>query len=479
MIFMRPILLVYGKHSPFPHTIGMPLAIFTLGHYLEKRGFTIRYFDERVHKKSLLKEYIKENPLLIGTSTMTSYQIISSIKISKLARKMNKNIPIVWGGVHPSMVPKQTIKSEYVDFVVKGEGEETIEELADALSRNETDFSNIDGLVWKKDEEIIINKERKFMDFNKVPSPVNKFFRENLDLYLSKDTDITARHPVFYASSRGCPYNCVFCYNHYYHKNIWRPRNLDLVKKELIELKSFGVEKIFFADDNLGGNMKHLLGVCAIMKELGLKWSACLRINNIDKESVKILETSGCEYVLFGIESGSEEILKFINKGITTEQIKECIDLFAKSSMVPMYSFMFGFPNETDEDIKKSFALVDYIASNDSKAEIQLQNYTPFPGTPLYKMALEQGFEPPKNLKSWANMVMDEVNVPWVDKKRKRMLKNLYVISVFAFRNKEFLKNKIFYIPHLIAKWRWKKKYFKLSYERLAYDIVKLIPWLK
>jgi len=473
-----PILLIFPKHSPFPHSVEIPLATFTLGNYLSKQGFEVIYFDERVEKKSVLKTYLKQELLFVGLSCMTSYQITSAVRLAKLTRKYNKVVPLVFGGVHPSMLPEQTAESELVDFVVFGEGEKTITELATALNRNQDSFENIKGLVWKNEGEIIKNEPREFMDYNEVPSPINPETEKFLHNYFKRDEKITARQPFIYISSRGCPNNCAFCYNHYYHKNKWRGRDINIIRKELEQIKNLGVKNVFFSDDNMAGKLSHLEGIYNLTRELNLKWCGCITINLINQELVKNLEESGCEYLLFGLESASPKILKSINKHTTNEQMKKGIDLLADSPIIPMYSFIFGFPNETEEDRKQTFDLIDYIIEKDQKAEIQLQVYTPFPGTDLYKYALENGFKEPQKLEEWADMVMDEVHVPWVNKKDRKLLRNLYVISVFAFRNKEFFKSKIFYIPHKIALWRWKHKFFKFSYERLLYDIVKLLPWV-
>lgn len=471
---MKPILLIFPKHSPFPHTVGFPLTLYSLGKYLEKYGFEVDYFDERIDKKIKLIDYLRKKPLFVGLSTITSYQIASSLKIAKLIRKFNSKLPLVWGGIHPSMMPIQTIKNKCVDYVVYGEGEETLKELIEYFL-GKRKIETIAGLVWKKDNKIYQNKERKFLDYNKVPFPYN-VDKTILKKYLDKDTNVLGRHPMFYASSRGCPFDCRFCYNRYFNRNFWRPRNIKIVKEELSELKKQGAKRILFGDDNIAVTEKHLLCICKIMKELNIKWGANIRVNYVTKEMAKILEESACDYLLIGIESGSQEMLRYMNKGITLEGIRRCVNALAKTKITCMYSFMFGFPQETKDHMEKSFNLVDWITKKDPKAEMQFQIYTPYPGTPMYEEAIKKGFKQPKSLEQWSEMVCDEVNVPWV--KDKRLLRNLYVISVFAFRNKEFLRSKLFYIPHKIALLRWKHRFFKFSYERVIYDIIKKIPWL-
>ena len=120
------VVLAYANASPFPYHAWTPLAILSLGAYLEKHGIDVEYFDERIHKKERFKGLIKRKPLLIGLSTMTCYQIKNTLRLAHLVRKINPDIPLVWGGTHPSMMAEQTLESELVDYVVKGEGEQTL-----------------------------------------------------------------------------------------------------------------------------------------------------------------------------------------------------------------------------------------------------------------------------------------------------------------------------------------------------------------
>jgi len=470
------VLLVYSKHSPFPHTKGVPLTIFAIGTYLEKHGYEVLYFDQRVEKMKKLKELLKQKPLLAGLSTMTSYQITTTLEIAKLIRETDPSIKLAWGGVHPSMLPVQTAESEYVDFVIKSEGEKTIVELLEKLKKNETNFEEVDGLVWKKDGKIMVNKDREFSDFSDFPSGWNETAKKMLVEYLKKDTNSTARQPVFYITARGCSFKCTFCYITDFSKNTWRPRNTELVRKELTELKELGVDKVFFGDDNFGNNIEHLTEICKITKDLGLKWGATMRIGVMIEPTVKMMEESGCEYVLYGIESGSQAMLDKMIKQQTLEQIKRGIQNIAKTKIVPMYSIIFGFPEEEPDHMEKTFELVDYMKKTDPKATVFFQIYTPFPGSSMYHTAIKNGFKPPQKLEEWADYVMDEVKTPWV--KDKTLLRNLYVISLLAFRNKQFFSNLIFYPFHYVAKLRWKHRYFKLCYERVIYDVIKKVPWL-
>src|SRR4030042_2930818 len=137
------VILSYANASPFPSHAWTPLAILSLGSYLEQHGIEVEYFDERIHKMERFKELVKRKPLMIGLSTMTCFQIKNTIRLAKLARKISPDIPLVWGGTHPSMMAEQTLEAEMVDFVVKGEGEQTLLDLVRAMNDGKKDFSDI------------------------------------------------------------------------------------------------------------------------------------------------------------------------------------------------------------------------------------------------------------------------------------------------------------------------------------------------
>ncbi len=142
------VLLIYPKTNPYPHTESTPLSIFSLGSYLERKGVVVDYFDERVQPLRLLKKLIEKKPVLAGISSMTGYQIKRGIVLSEYVKKKDKNIPVCWGGAHPSMLPKQTLQNDYIDYIIKAEGEETLYMLYDALVNKKNSLNEIRGLCW-------------------------------------------------------------------------------------------------------------------------------------------------------------------------------------------------------------------------------------------------------------------------------------------------------------------------------------------
>ncbi len=467
------VVLAYANASPFPYHSWTPLSILALGAYLEKHGIEVEYFDERIHKKERFKQLIKRKPLLVGLSTMTCYQIKNTLRLAKLARKINPGIPLVWGGTHPSMCAEQTLESELVDFVVKGEGEQTLLELVHVLQEDKKNFEEIKGLGWKNNGKRIVNRDREFLNIEDLPFPYDGKGREILKEYLKK-TDTLEN--IGYESSRGCPYKCGFCYNVYFHKNICRIKSPEKIRAELRKLKEFGVYKMTFYDDTfLAGKKEMMDDICDLLREVEFRWIANVRINFFTPELLEKFKDSGCVYLFFGIESPDEDVLKFIRKGLNRRMIDEGIRIVSKGGIKTLYSLMIGLPYETEGQLNRTLDFADDIRRLHPGAEVPIQPYVPLPGTLLYEEAIKEGFKAPTHLEGWKNYTNDEIKHPWV--KNKKLLNAIYINTFLAFRYERFLKNfwsnLIFWPLNKLSVWRWRNRNYKFFVELYLYLIYK------
>jgi len=464
------VVLSYANASPFPYHAWTPLAILSLGSYLEQHGIEVEYFDERIHKKERFKELVNRKPLMVGLSTMTCFQIKNTLRFAKLARSIDPDIPLVWGGTHPSMMAEQTLESDLVDFVVKGEGEQTLLELVKSLQTDERNFSIIDGLGWKDGVKITLNKDRDFLDINDLPFPYDGKGQEILLEYIRRSGDTLEN--IGYESSRGCPHKCGFCYNVYFHKNVCRVKTVEKVRSELQKLKALGVNKMTFYDDTfLAGKKEMMQNILPLLKEKDFKWIANVRINTFNDELLRQFKESGCVYLFFGVESPDDDVLKYIRKGQNRRMIDEGIATVSKGDIPTLYSLIIGLPGETEEQMNRTLDFADEIRRRHPGAEVPIQPYVPLPGTLLYQEALKFGFKAPTHLEGWKNFTNDEVRNPWI--KNPRLLHAIYINSFMAFRYERFLKNfwssLIFGPLHKLSLWRWKHRNFKFFFEIYMY----------
>ena len=419
--------------------------------------------------------------MLVGFSVLTCYQIISSLNLSKKIRKINKNIPIVWGGVHPTMCIEQTLESPFVDYIIKQEGEETLYEFTKYLmGESDKELSQIKGVCWQEKDRVIINEDREFVDINSLPFPYStEKTREFLIKYNTISTNYSEKtvEAVGMELSRGCPYSCKFCYNRFFNKNITRIKSIDKIETELKILKDqYNVQEVGFYDDSLcGGNRKRVEEVCDLIQKLGIKWQSAIRANYIDDKMAERLDNSNCTHVFVGLESNRDSILKKLRKGITREIVYKSIRTLSKHKTYISYSVIIGYPGETREDLNNLLDFVDEIRKLHPNSGIAVQPFLPLPGTDLYQESVDLGFTPPSKLEGWANFAHDEFKAPWASYYKD--LSAIYLVTYVAFRYKWYLKNSkiwfIYYLLHKISLWRWKKRYFGFYFEGIMFKLYK------
>ncbi len=446
------------------------------------RDYDIKIIDQRFEKNwkdTLLKE-LKKNPICVGITSMTGSQLKYALEVSKIV-KNNSNTPIVWGGIHASLLPNQTIENEYIDIVVKGEGEITFLELIKVL-KNKTSLDKVKGLWYKKENKIINTGEREFVDLSKLPDiPWNLIDMRNylLNGEFGIQTD--------FLTSKGCPNRCIYCYNNNFNKSKWRAMDS---KKTLNEIKRlvdlYKIEHIRFQDDAFFVDLKRAREIFEGIRKIShnLTWSsfgACISdIKRMDNEYLQALEKSGCTDILIGIESGSPKILKYIKKNNTLQDIILSNKRLSKTKIRVTYTYMSGFPNETREDLKKTIDLF-FKLKKDNK-NIIMGNIKPiisYPGTEFFDIALRKGLKIPKNLEEWSKSMygnFENTNIPWMTKKHKKTLTYLYFATVLLNPNYLFINSKIFKIVSIIIspfmRWRVRNLNFRCP---ILLSIVKYI----
>lgn len=347
-----------------------------------------------------IKEKIESfSPDILGISTMTN-KYAMALKIAEITKRVNSEIKVVVGGHHPTLFPDQFLGDKGIDFVVRGEGEETFFELAKEIEKGENQFSQIDGLSFRQDGQIIHNKARRLIsELDSLPYP-------NRELLLDKEN----YPPNTFGgiiTARGCPFSCTYCGAH----NMWgrkvRFRSVDNIIGEILMLiKNYDSDHFFFWDDSFTTNRKRIVELCNKLETINdyrRGWSCFTRLDLLDKEVLQYMRENGCRSIFAGVESGSDEILKLVNKGLTKEKIKEKSALIKESGIRYSTFFMMGLPGETKEQILETYNFMREIEPD--YAEINIFN--PLPGTRLCEHLQEKSVLP-QNVK-WENFSQESI----------------------------------------------------------------------
>jgi len=380
-----------------------PLGLAYLAAICEREGFSMKLLDLNVEQYSDVEvaNFIKQcNPKSIGVSFITEARF-AAFDLFKLAKKTNPDILTMAGGPHATLCADDTLNNvSDIDFIVRGEGEDTFTELMEKIVENNFDYSDIKGISYREDGKIKHNDGRlPIKDLDSLPFTALdqlSFDRYNFKIEVPGYKHLKAA-PVL--TSRGCPFKCNFCATTKVWGAKWRFRSPKNIISELELLKDkYNIEAVWFVDDNFNSNNKRVKLICEelIQRNLNLKWICNIRVDRADREQLELMSQAGCISIEFGAESGSQRILdEIIEKRIKVKQIIDVDRWCSELGINTDAQFIISHPTETFEDAKSTINLMKSL-----KGKSTLQILKIYPGTDVEKIALQKGILP-QNF-SWA-----------------------------------------------------------------------------
>jgi len=393
--------------------------------------------------EQVLSDY---QPEVVGL-TVKSCMIPSAQNISRIAKRLNPNSIVVWGGPHASICPSDTIRFENVDFVVRHEGEQTIKEFIAMLESGKGDWGEIDGLVWKTEAgEVIENRLR-----------MNLPAIDELDLP-DKTVDLIPQRysPDDYGvmfTSRGCPWPCTFCDS----RGVWtrsiRYHSPEEVIDEMAHLyEKHRVRDFYFWDDTFTPNRKLSMRLFDLMiktfpdRGRPITWQATTRCDCVDDELALRMKQSGCRLLTFGVETGSPSMMEILRKGITHEKVFYCQEVMKKAAIDWESFFMIGFPDDTPETIEETMQLIrklDHIG-------VGISLFTPYPGTELHARAKSYGLiDEPIEWRHFSHQSPKNHFVKNISQREFSKIADAVLREVDAMNRKRYLRSRVrFYATH-------------------------------
>ena len=377
--------VIFGKGGKY----GLPpMGVLYLAAYLNDHGIKTKVIDAAFQSMTISQVVAKVasyNPKLVGISGMTPH--FKSIKmLCDALKESDESIKICLGGPHFNATLGEAFEYINADYIVFGEGEKTLEELYRNI--NEEDLSHINGLIFTKDQRVIMNAPRPAeSDLDKLPFPnlyqldtvVN--YRVRYGLY-ERVTGIMA--------SRGCPFKCSFCDVYVTQGRKLRLRTPQNIIDEIkFNLENFNIREYIFKDSTFTINRDWVNQIVdrILEEKFHISWTINTRVELIDRYLAKRLKEAGCRKISFGVESGNETILNNINKNITLEKIREAFSVLNDLKIESHAFFMIGNIGETVETVEQTIKL-----SMELKATWAAFSPTvAYPGTQLYKDALKRG----------------------------------------------------------------------------------------
>ena len=401
----------------------IPLGLIHIAAPLLSQGISVRIIDGLTSPdwREDLRQELGADTVCVGVSVMTGHPIRNALEFSRVVKDIHP-VPVVWGGIHPSLLPAQTLEHELVDMVIVGDGEESFLKLVEALRDGES-LDTVPGLHYTKEGKVHSNESCR-IELDRQPAPAYDLI--DVESYATQQFFFLGNRSrsIELNTDRGCPSRCAFCYNLNYNKRRWRSLSAPTVLDRIEDLvHRYNVGGVNFVSDNFFVNRKRVGEICQgiLDRSLDINWHSDIRIDSflrMDDEHVELIRESGCGCLTFGVESGSDRMLSLINKDITVEQVKAAHRRAREHGFLVNYHFMMGLPDETKQDVIETLNLIAYLAQDPEVLIYGPSIYTPFPGTPLFDRAVELGFEEPQSLEEWITHDRSRSAVgPWIAKK--------------------------------------------------------------
>jgi len=384
---MKVLLIAYDNQS---YMNSFPLGLAYIASSLREDAHDVVVYSQDIHHYSEehLTKYLDENRFdVVGVGIVGGYYQYAKIKKISKAINSSKHRPIyILGGHGPTPEPEFFLSRTQADIIVMGEGEATIVELLNNIDN----LKDIKGIAYRDGKSIFVNERRELIkDIDTIPFPAWDLFPIEIHrlIRFSNCTPSDFIMPVL--SGRGCPYKCAFCYR---MEKGFRKRKHDCIISEVEELKSkYGINYVMFLDELLMISEKRTVQFCKdiIDSKIGVKWYCNGRLNYAKKDVLQIMKEAGCIFVNYGIEAYDDDVLRKMNKQLTTKEIVDGIENTIKVGISPGFNMIFGNIGDNAEVLKKN---VEFLKKYDDCSQLRtIKPVTPYPGSPLYYHAIEKG----------------------------------------------------------------------------------------
>jgi anaerobic magnesium-protoporphyrin IX monomethyl ester cyclase len=420
-----------------PKNRRFPLAILSIAAVLEgKEEYIIVDGNLDPHPERTIERLAAEHHIeLLAVSVMPGPQMVAAIRACKEFRAKQPSVPIVWGGYFPSLYTDATLNANYVDFVVKGQGEETFPALLAEL-RGARKFSTVAGLSWKDVFGLHVhNATRPLLSPNAFPElPYHSL--QSIEKYLLP-TFLGRRTAVHHASI-GCPFRCQFCGVVPIFDGRQKVESAERTASVLCRLqKTYGIDAVQFYDNNFFLNESHAVDQAERLIPLNLRWWAEGRIDTMlrySDDTLRAIRRAGATMIFFGAESGSDATLLAMNKRITSDQTLELAARIRKFGIIPEFSFVVGNPANPELDTRETIHFIRRIKRLNPDAEIIVQHYIPTPHPDGMFGKIDSAFRFPDTPDEWATdrwfnfTIRQDPRLPWLPRSVKRRIDNFELV---------------------------------------------------
>lgn len=448
----------------------MPLALLAIASVLDTDKYEVQIIDGRVDKNSqetLLKAC--DGALCLGMTVLTGKPTQDALDKTRAVKQKFENLPVVWGGWHTSLFPTETLEDEKsIDITVQGQGEITFAEILECLAEGKS-LEGVKGCCYRESDKVIKNPGRLLTDMNELPA-VNYDFIDVEDYFRLK-----GKRQFDYISSTGCYFRCAFCADPFVFGRNFSAIEPERMGKELAEHHAkYKFDDINFQDETFFTYRKRVIGIANefIKRDLNVSWAGTMRADQgsrLSEEDFELCAKSGLRRVLVGVESGSQEMMDWLQKDIKMEQVWLCAERCKKYGIAVIFPFIVGFPGESDKSVQDTIGMIKKLSAMHPEFTTPIFYFKPYPGSSIVQEVTKNGYELPKTIEEWGEFDYIGSSGPWVSEEKYKLIEG------FKFYNKLAWTKPRWYIKPLqkMARWRCNKDYYSMPIEKFLIETLR------
>ena len=466
---MKHKIVLYNPRAVF---FTMPLALLAVGSCLDPSRFDVCIIDARLEKDPLGRVLTEiKDALCLGVTVLTGAPIHDALKITRAAKQLKPDLTTIWGGWHPSLFPIDTLAEPSIDITVQGQGEATFKDLVEHLAKGES-INDVEGISHRINCIPIKNRSRPIMEMDSFPKP-------NYDLIsVSHYYGLKGKRQLDYITSTGCPFRCAFCADPFVYGRNYKAVSPKRLVSHIHQLwNEHPFDDLNFQDETFFTYQKRVSEIAEeiLRHELKFTWAATMRADQgarLPDEVFAHCKRSGLRRVLIGVESGSPVMIKKIKKDIRIEQVLESAEMCLRHDVAIIFSFIVGFPDETEEDVNATLNLMKKLRAMSPKFETPLFYFKPYPGSAI---TIATKCELPSTLDEWADFdfVGGETG-PWVTRDLYKRIERFKFYLRAGWGTQKPWQWPI----QLLARWRCQNDLYAVPLEKFVMDWIDPQPKL-
>jgi anaerobic magnesium-protoporphyrin IX monomethyl ester cyclase len=446
----------------------MPLALIAIGSALNRQQYDVVIVDGRLESRAALLSHL-DDALCLGVTVLTGAPLRDALEVSRLAHAYRPDLPIVWGGWHPSLFPEMCASENSVTAAVIGQGEESFAEILQCLVDGQS-LRDVGGIATRDAGEVIVNFSRPMRDINHFPPhnysliPVEEYFTRK------------GQRQLDYISSQGCRFRCNFCADPAVYKRGWYGFSPERMVTEISELwQRYHFTDLSLQDETYFTQQKRVAQIAEGFLRAGLRftWTGTLRADQgrrLDDETFALCKRAGLRRVMVGLEAGAQETIDHIQKDIRVEDMWITAEKLAQHGIGAIINVIVGFPGETPESVTETLRVARELRAMSPDFELAIFYFKPYPGNPIAERLKAQNYRFPSSLEEWADFDYIGSSNNWLTDAQKREIDHFRFYQRFAYSGHH---NPLRWPLKQLSRWRVERRMYTFPFERTLVERIK------